>query len=119
MKFYRFETGKQVIDEAFFITHPKAKLITRTFTLLRETPCGYWVIEDCKGKLSNYFIEKYKRWVSKSSRKRYCYPTIEEAWESYEIRRSKRVWYLERDLGIAKSAMMLTIDMVKEIGARS
>lgn len=53
------------------------------FRVLRETPCGFWIREHYTGR---------ERWVSKTSRKRYAYPSIEEAEESFRIRKTRQRW---------------------------
>lgn len=43
------------------------------YKVLSETPCGYWVKEE------HDFNEDDKKWVSKTGKKRLCYPTKKEA----------------------------------------
>lgn len=62
------------------------------FELVRETPCGYWVIE--KG----WFRLDKPRWVSKTCRKRHCYPTRAEALVSYAARKDRQVQHLTAQL---------------------
>lgn len=57
---------------------------------VRETPAGYWV----KSQYAPVWMEfpqlkrgKYLKWVGKSSRRRHCYPTIEEAISSFKRRK--------------------------------
>lgn len=50
------------------------------FKVLRETPCGYWILDDRKEK-----------WVSNYSRKRFCYPTKEEAWHNFKCRKKRQL----------------------------
>lgn len=54
----------------------------RVFTVKRETPCGVWLADECGVSLN--------RWVSKTSRKKYAFPTKEEAWESFIARKTKQ-----------------------------
>lgn len=57
------------------------------YHILRETPCGYWFVHLYEKTFSTEHKELSKRWVSKSSRRRFCYPTKEEAWQSYRARK--------------------------------
>ncbi len=95
MKFYRyqiveyaqmdFETG-EYIDSVF----PNPQLQEKEYDLLKETPKGYWIGYGSMG------IHKYmwKKWISKTSRKRFAYPTEEEALENYIKRTEKRLKFL-------------------------
>lgn len=79
MKLYRYDAYR---------ASNSVKLRLRTFTVLRETPKGYWVIEYPSLPEIN---EKYKRWVSKTGRKRLCYPTKEEAMTSFKCRKVRQL----------------------------
>ena len=57
------------------------------FPVLRKTPRGVW--------LSNYGEEKF---CLNDSRRRFAYPTVELAFDSYQHRKAKQQFYLERDL---------------------
>ena len=57
---------------------------------VRETPEGYWV----KSQYAPQWMDfdrlkrgKYLKWVSKSSVRRHCYPSIEEAMRSFKRRK--------------------------------
>jgi hypothetical protein len=100
MKFYRFY-DPIVIDylNGFPIMH---NIQERTFNLIKETPCGYWIG-------NNYgLIGEGKRWVSKTSRKRYAYPTREEAWESYRARKKRHVLILSAQLRKAEVCLRIS-----------
>lgn len=62
-----------------------------TYAIVRETPQGYWVIHSFFESFPNEYIESHKRWVSKTARKRFCYPTKTEAWASYRSRKNWQV----------------------------
>jgi len=53
------------------------------FKAIRETPCGYWVREPGWAKK--------ERWVSKTSCKRYAYPTKAEAKTAFIARRKRQL----------------------------
>lgn len=93
-------------DTTWHGTHVEPFLTT--FDVLQETPRGYWVIESYQAMWPAEIQEKKRRWVSKDSRKRYCYPSKEQAWESFKIRCQWRVTHLERQLEVAKAAAQLS-----------
>ena len=89
MEFYRYELER---GKSF----PALDLIV--LNLVKETPKGYWI---CLGNPNQ--LHSFPRWVSKSSRKRYAYPSKEEALLGYMNRTKTRITYLERDLDNCRS----------------
>lgn len=71
-------------------------LVLRTYKVIKETPCGYWVEVDL------YDHPSGKRWTSKHSRKRLAYPTKEEALDSFIARKRKQIEILEDQIHNAK-----------------
>jgi len=69
------------------------------FSCVKETKCGYWVVE--RGMEGFSWVRR--RWVSKTSTKRYCYPSKQQAFKSYKIRKARQVQHLERQLDHAKA----------------
>jgi len=61
----------------------------------RETPKGYW-------------IENETKWVSSNGKRRWAYPTIEEAWESFVARKTRQVMILQRQLSYAEDLLSMT-----------
>jgi len=89
MKFYRYEEiNYHQIGIRIFFTE---------FDLLNETPKGYWIYKN--------FTDD-KRWVSKTAKKRFAYPTMEEALSSFIARKTRQIQILEGQLTNAKSALM-------------
>lgn len=96
-KHYRYRT---TCDEA-----GNVEIFLEVFEAIKETPQGYWVVP---GYSLNWSAENQeRRWVSKWSRRRYCYATQMEAWWSYRIRAHKRVQHLRAALDIAEGAVRL------------
>ena len=56
-----------------------------TYYIIRTTPCGFWIAR--KGK---------EYWVSNYSRRRFAYPTKEEAMASYKARKKSQYKILKR-----------------------
>lgn len=90
IKFYRYEIRQysnygrdmegEIIQSNF---PPRVALELLEFELLRETPMGFWICNP------GFFF--YKKWVSKTARKRYAYPTKAEAMKNFIKRTEKRV----------------------------
>ena len=92
MEFYRYEeyrTGENSIE-----------LAKRTFKMVKETKCGYWIKEE------GSFCAK-KRWVSKTSKKRYAHPSKAEAVYSFKRRKEMHIFYLEQQIRRAKQALRI------------
>lgn len=85
---YRYED--QAVATGYFDEyenyHPSeyksAAIHLRVFIVEKETPCRVWLA--CESGLS------LNRWVSKTSRKKYAFPTKEEAWDSFIARKTKQ-----------------------------
>lgn len=56
------------------------------FRVLRRTPKGVWV--ETEG------YPRYERFVLDSGRRRFCYPTLEEAWASFLKRKERQLLIL-------------------------
>jgi len=89
MKFYRYEYCPIIGNE-----FPGSWLYV--FRLIKETPKGYWI--------SGSFGSN-KHWVSKTAKKRYAYPTKEEAAISFKRRSEAWVRLSEENLNRAKRAL--------------
>lgn len=86
MKFYRYEAvqyAEHDFDgELVAPIYPNPVIVLREYVSLQETPKGYWI-----GHRENYF--GWKKWVSKTSKRRFAYPTQEEALQNY-LKRTER-----------------------------
>lgn len=76
--------------------HGTADLKLVDYNIMSETPKGYWI-----------FAEYRKKWVAKEGKKRYAYPTPEEAKENFKARTERCVKILESRLKEAKSYLNL------------
>jgi len=88
------------------------------FYLVKETPKGYWI-----SSYRNYdknvhltFLGDYPRWVSKTSRKRYAYPTREEALEGFKARKRRQIAILKNRLEQAQAALFYAERMERPRG---
>jgi len=74
--FYRYEWDN---------IHKKIKLVK--FEFIAETPAGYWIQEHCIESMFGPLRFESKRWIPKRSKKRFAYPTKEEAIKNFFMRR--------------------------------
>lgn len=114
MKFYRYETRKYSNGSSYdddstnrsnlsiLTLLYNVKLILVTLTMVKETPKGYWLCYE-----SPVGIKTKDIWVSKTSKKRYAYPTKLEALNNAYHRTNSRIKYLETDLRDAKKILSL------------
>ena len=101
MRHYRYQS--QIIYHEYLPAIVKIQLVE--FESVKETNYGYWIIE--KSILEYYKINSSECvkpiFVLKQSKKRYAYPTQEEAFNSFVKRNNKRIAYLKRDLKNAEN----------------
>lgn len=106
MKFYRYEARvyAELDRDGEFVSPqiPNPKIELMEFNLHKETPKGYWI---GYGHPDNG-LQSYDRWVSKTSLKRYAYPTKEEALNNYILRTEKRIKILKSHLEICEYALI-------------
>lgn len=101
MKHYRYQS-----DIVYHETLPAdVKINLVEFESIKETKYGYWIIET---SILEYYKTKSSLcvkpiFVLKQSKKRYAYPTKEEAFNSFGHRNKKRIAYLRRDLRHAEN----------------
>jgi len=113
MKFYRYEAveysaGVDQFDEPIRKLFPDPKIELRTFNLHKETPKGYWI---GYGHPDNG-LQSHSQWVSKTAKKRYAYPTKEEAMNNYIKRTEKRIKILKSQLDSCEYALSKAKAMV-------
>jgi hypothetical protein len=95
MKFYRYElvqyAAKDLDGEYINSTFPNPTLTLCEYDLISETPKGYWIGFSGGMKL------KYK-WVSKTAKKRFAYPSKKDAMTNFIRRTEKRIKILNYQL---------------------
>lgn len=96
MKFYRYEAYQQ--GEHF----PNTMLRLVEFNLHKETPKGYWI---GYGHNEPGQLRSDSRWVSKNGRKRYAYPTKEEAMNNFILRKQREIKILKARLMYSEDAL--------------
>jgi len=74
-----------------------------TMYLDKETPCGYWITKDHPDNEYQFLHRGEKRrWVSKTTRKRFAYPTKEQAMYNYIKRKERHALILSARLDEVK-----------------
>lgn len=71
-------------------------LTAYAFPILKKTPCGHIISVYSKNKF-----------VSENTRKRYAYPTIEQALDAFIFRKQKQISILSSQLERAKDLLIL------------
>jgi len=79
----------------------EVQVIEKTYDMIRETPKGYWMSKN----QSLPFPDKKSRWVSKTARKRFAYPTKAEAMQNFKARTKRRIWILEDQIKVCQMAL--------------
>lgn len=107
MKFYRYEAVQYAVigDDGEYTSSsiPNPKLELREYDLLKETPKGYWI---GYGSLS-YSKYNWKKWVSKTSKKKFAYLTAEEALINFIKRTERRIGILDNQLLACKISLSI------------
>lgn len=89
------------------------------FEIIKETECGYWVIGRYEPSWLSHeelIKRKFAKWVSKTSRKRYCYPDITQAISSFKRRKEIQVNKIAVQLEQAEKALK-EFDKYKDLSA--
>lgn len=97
MKLYRYINYSEL--DAYDNLIPILKL--NTYNVFKETPKGYWFNDLFAYK------RKFKRWVSKTAKERFAYPTQEEALFAFKKRKLSEISILQSRLSFAKKALIL------------
>lgn len=95
MKFYRIEDRYYAggCEDNPYTIERVEKL---EYTVVSETKCGYWI---------QLYLGGQKRWVSKTSTKRFAYPTLEEAKKSFILRKNRQIHIYETKIRRIKSCL--------------
>lgn len=109
MNFYRYEAVQYVsmsdegdYSESLLSKFPNPILELRVFNLFKETPKGYWIGHGHP----NIGLHDKGKWVSKTSKKRFAYPTRKEALLNYIKRTEKAIKIMKNRIDFSKSALL-------------
>ena len=105
MEFYRYEAINYAsigIDGEYEQpNNPNPEIQLIVFILLRETEKGYWI---CIGG-DHGSLRSKGRWVSKTAKKRYAYPTKSEAMTNFLARTNRMIRILSWQLDTCRVAV--------------
>lgn len=107
-KYYRYEIAKYGSYNDFSdYTISQIKLELRVFDVQKETPKGYWI---------GYGPNKdgFSMWISKTSKKKYAYPTKEDALENYISRTTARIKILSKQIDDCRAGLSKA-EVLKEL----
>ena len=91
--------GREIDDDRVITRHGDVALVKCLIT--KETPKGYWV----SPTWGEDFIFMETHFVLKDGKKRYAYPTIAEAWESYRQWKLKQIKIISDQLRLAQERL--------------
>jgi len=110
-KFYRYEAVEYAsmgIDGEYERSSiPNLNIELRTYNLFRETPKGHWIGYD----FLYQGLRSHGKWVSKTAKKRYAYPTKQEAMVNFIKRNEYRIKILKRQMWACETALSKAKDM--------
>jgi hypothetical protein len=104
-------------DQCYTVTPATHKLRLRKIGIIKETEKGWWLdmsgtryYSDKTMEVENFIGQKYEvrvMFVLKGEGKRYAYNNIEDAAESFRIRKDKHLAHLERQIDRVNTALGL------------
>lgn len=114
MKLYRYKSRWNI---GIFSSLETVDVWCETYEVIKETPCGYWISDYKHHDPDKAIRNKYTwtKWVSKDGKKRYAYPTREEALHSFIIRKHRQIGHAERHLDFAKQSLKQAEHLKKEM----
>ena len=74
------------------------------YLIIRETKCGWWVKTYDEQFVNGKWTAKEK-WVSKTGKKRYAYPTKKEAMVNYKARKRSQIEWSLRNIKLAEKGL--------------
>ena len=83
------------------------KTSVQEYSSVKQTPCGHWIVAANAIFPGGHVFGK-KRWVSLTGRKRFAYPTVSLALESWRERKAAHVRILTARLDVAHAALLLS-----------
>jgi len=98
---YRYKDVTQGTTFTFMNGIPFVKIEEKKFKVVKETKCGYWI------QLFKFDIDdrENRKWVSKTAKKRFAYPTKNEAMVNFKARKKRQIQLLTNQLNNVKRAL--------------
>ena len=79
----------------------RVAVYVHAWSVVAETPMGYWI--------SGIWVHP-RKWVAKAGKKRYVYPTVAEAVQSFKARKARQIAILAARLEEARAAQAVDPD---------
>jgi len=102
-QFYRYEwTQYASLDfDGDYVNpiFPNPVITESTFYMVKETPKGWWISS------RKYHNKTNDRWISKTSKRRYAYPTKKEAMNNFILRTKRRIKILQWTIDSCECAL--------------
>lgn len=124
MEFYRYTLqasdvyGQDYDGEYVRTGFRDVKVVENIYSLVKETPKGYWIDGPIIGQAGSYTLSIWdggKRWIPKQSRKRFAYPTRKEAMKSFIRRQEERIRILSIQIGDSKIGLFNAKSKLKDL----
>lgn len=82
------------------------------YKVVKITPKGCWIVHEYEFQYAGVadHLICTKKFILETSCRKFAWPTIEEAQNSFKIRKSRQIWHLERQLNKTKIALKLAQD---------
>jgi hypothetical protein len=116
--FYRYEAVQYASshdhDGVYYESPlPNIKLELRQLNLFKETQKGYWIGYGILFNDKN--LRGIGHWISKTSKKRFAYPTKEEALENFIKRTECRMRILSQQIDVCRTSIDLAKQKTKNL----
>ena len=82
----------------------RGKPIVDLYQKVKETEKGYWICPAYRWALNDKARTERKGWkfILRNARRKYAYPSLQEAFESFEIRKKWQIAHCERSIMSAR-----------------
>lgn len=111
-EFYRYIDIQLGSLDGDFAWPGRVEIMLEEFDMVSETPKGWWIMVSDHGAYG-----PLKRWVSKTSKKRFAYPTMEQAWASFQARKRMQIRIFETRLRQAQIAVEMPQPKYRKLSA--
>ena len=103
MKLYKY-TFRAIFDCEGQFSHTELELLE--YSVLKETPCGYWI--------EHYGSAKFKKWVSKRGKNLFAYADKKDALNNFIHRKSRQIGLIKFNLKRIKEAKAIAEKLMKD-----
>jgi len=99
-----------------FLDLTRVELPCYKFDIIRETPCGYWIVDhEEEGKFTMGRLMGKEKWVSKTATKRWAHDTEDKALTNFIYRKKYQLRMLEDQVGNVKYTLKLAEQLKEKV----